>query len=60
MKKAKGKNAADGVEKLKDEAERQLRRYSADKKLLKRIGKTGLIKLVLVFSGPELKYIGEV
>ncbi|MCP5103810.1 MAG: AAA family ATPase [bacterium] len=60
MKKEKGKRTARGVEKLKNEAEQQLKQYAADEKLLKRSGKTRLIKLVLVFSGPELTYIGKV
>ncbi len=40
------------------EAEEQLKRYSLDKKLRKSFEKMTLIKLVLVFSGTEMKYIG--
>jgi hypothetical protein len=47
------------LEKLKKEAETQLNRYSGDEKFKKTIGKTTLIKLVLIFSGGQLKYIGE-
>ena len=48
------------VQKLKGEAEKQLKKYSTDKKFKKNIDKTTLIKLVLIFSGHELIYIGEV
>lgn len=41
------------------EAEMQLMKYTLDKKFQKTIGKTRLIKLVLVFYGMELKYIDE-
>jgi hypothetical protein len=41
-------------------AEEQLKKYSLDKKLEKTVEKMILIKLVLVFSGTELKYIGTV
>ena len=40
-------------------AEDQLKRYSLDKKLKNVINGTTFIKLVLVFCGPELKYMGE-
>ena len=43
---------------IKD-AEEQLERYSLDGKLKKALGNTTLIRLVLVFSGPELIYIDE-
>lgn len=42
------------------EAEEQLAKYVLDKKYRKSIGKRTLIKLVLVFSGHELLYIGSV
>ncbi|NIM12250.1 MAG: AAA family ATPase [Candidatus Aminicenantes bacterium] len=48
------------VKQLKSEAEQQLRTYNRDTKMQRSIGKTALIKLVLIFSGPELKYINEV
>jgi hypothetical protein len=48
------------VQQLKSEAEQQLRTYSLDSKMQRSIGKTTLIRLVLIFSGPELKYINEV
>jgi hypothetical protein len=41
-------------------AEEQLKKYSLDKKLEKTVENMILIKLVLVFSGTELKYIGPV
>jgi hypothetical protein len=47
------------VQQLKTAAEEQLKRYSIDKKFLKNIEKTTLIKLVLIFSGHEEIYIGE-
>ncbi len=48
------------VEQLKSEAQEQLKRYSIDENFRKSIEKTTLIKLVLVFSGHKLAYIGEV
>jgi hypothetical protein len=47
------------VAQLKAEAGEQLKQYSMDEKFRKNIGKTTLIKLVLVFSGHKLAYIGE-
>jgi hypothetical protein len=44
--------------KIKD-AEEQLKKYTLDEKLQKAVSGTTLVKLVLVFSGTELKYIGE-
>jgi hypothetical protein len=41
-------------------AEEQLKKYSLDEKLKKTVENTTLIKLVLVFSGTELQYIGSV
>jgi hypothetical protein len=49
----------DKSKKLRIEAEEQLKKYSIDEKFKKTIGRTSLIKLVLIFSGPELIYIGE-
>ena len=46
------------VETIVKQAEAQLRKYSLDSKLGKSIEGAILIKLVLVFSGTELKYIG--
>lgn len=37
--------------------EEQLKKYTLDKRFKKTIGKTNLVKLVLVFCGTELKYI---
>ena len=48
------------VQQLKSEAEKQLKTYGLDPKLQRSIGKTNLIKLVLIFSGPDLKHINEV
>jgi len=48
------------LDKLKTEAQQQLKRYSLDEKFKKAIEKTTLIKLALVFAGHELVYIGEV
>lgn len=45
---------------LKAGAEEQLKGYGIDKKLRKNIGKTELIKLVLIFSGHDLIYIDKV
>ncbi|MCX6580702.1 MAG: AAA family ATPase [Candidatus Aminicenantes bacterium] len=47
------------VKQLKTAAEEQLKRYSIDKKFLKNIEKTTLIKLVLIFSGHEEIYMGQ-
>jgi len=46
------------VETIVKQAEAQLKKYSLDLKLGKSIKGTTLIKLVLVFSGTELEYIG--
>lgn len=48
------------LETIVKQAEAQLRKYSLDSKLGKSIEGTILIKLVLVFSGTELKYIDTV
>jgi len=53
---AKNKNI-DGIVK---EAEAQIKKYALDKKLVKTIENKVLIKLVLVFSGTELKYIDAI
>ncbi|UCH96273.1 MAG: AAA family ATPase [Candidatus Aminicenantes bacterium] len=47
------------MQKLKAEAEEQLKKYSLDENFKKIIGKTTLIKLVLIFYGSQLKYIDE-
>ncbi len=48
------------LEKLKADAEKQLDKYSMDEKFAKSIGKTVLLKFVLVFSGHRLVYIDAV
>ena len=48
------------VRQLKSQAEEQLKNYSIDEKFKKTIGKTNLIKLVLIFSGHELIDINDV
>jgi hypothetical protein len=53
-------NAQEVIKKLRNEAESQLNRYSADEKFKKAIGHTTLKKLVLIFSGHRLVYQGEV
>jgi len=45
---------------LKEEAEKQLKNYSMDRKFEKNIKKTTLIKLVLIFCGHELIDMGDV
>ncbi len=47
-------------DRLKTEAKEQLKRYSLDEKLRKRLERTTLIKLALVFAGHELVYIEKV
>lgn len=47
------------IEKLKKEAEEQLEKYTVDERFKKTIGKTTLIKLILIYSGSELEYIGR-
>lgn len=47
------------VERLRLEAEAQLNEYTSDEKFRKSIGNTELIKLVLIFCGPELEYSGR-
>ena len=44
---------------LKAEAEAQLKRYSGDEKFDKTLGQTTVVKLVLIFCGNNLEYIGE-
>lgn len=58
--KAGARAGDDIVQKLKTEAEAQLRKYSLDEKMARSIGKTTLVKLVLVFSGHELVHLGSV
>jgi hypothetical protein len=48
------------IEKLKTEAEEQLKKYSADEKFKKNLEKTTLIKLVLIFSGHQLAVMNKV
>ncbi|HLP58464.1 MAG TPA: PD-(D/E)XK nuclease domain-containing protein, partial [Candidatus Deferrimicrobium sp.] len=55
----KRKKPAPGViEKIKTEAEEQLGNYSLDEKFKKSMEKTQVIKLVLIFYGSDLVYIG--
>ena len=46
------------IKKLKTEAEEQLQNYSIDEKFKKSMEKTQVIKLVLIFYGSDLVYIG--
>jgi len=48
------------IEKLKTEAEEQLQKYSEDEKFKKNLGKTTLIKLVMIFSGHQLAAMKKV
>lgn len=48
------------IEQLKAEAKDQLNKYSADEKFKKNLEKTTLIKLVLIFSGHRVVYMGRV
>ena len=48
------------LDRLRVEAEEQLKQYCIDEKFKKSIGGTKLVRLVLIFSGPVLEYIGEV
>ena len=47
------------IKKMALAAEQQLRKYSSDEKLKKILDRTKLIKLMLIFSGHELVYIGD-
>ena len=47
------------IQQLKKEAETQLKQYAGDERFAKTIGKTTLIKLVLIFCGSQLVYAGE-
>ena len=47
------------IEKMALAAEQQLKKYSSDEKLKKILDRTKLIKLMLIFSGHELVYIGD-
>lgn len=58
MKPSENKNK-EKMHRLKTEAENQLKQYSLDEKFRKHIRGTTLIKLILVFSGHQLIYIGE-
>ncbi|MCP5104578.1 MAG: AAA family ATPase [bacterium] len=59
LKKGAKKDVKKDIGVIVKEAEAQLQKYSLDAKLKKSIENKTLIKLVLVFSGTELKYIGE-
>ncbi len=48
------------IQKLKEEAGEQLNRYSIDERFKQVVEKTRLIKLVLIFSGHECVYAGEI
>ena len=58
--KAGAKAGEAGIRRLRAEAGEQLKTYGLDEKFRKAVGGTTLIKLVLIFSGHELMYIGEV
>ncbi|MCP5050557.1 MAG: hypothetical protein GY940_25560, partial [bacterium] len=47
------------VKTLVKQAKEQLKQYSLDQKLSKSLENVTLIKLVLVFSGTELVYLGK-
>jgi hypothetical protein len=47
------------IQTIKAEAEEQSEGYSKDEKFNKTIARTHLIKLVLIFSGHEVIYMGE-
>jgi hypothetical protein len=60
--KAKGKvqrALEKNIQQLRAEGEEQLKKYSVDEKFNKTLGKTTVVKLVLIFCGSELEYIGE-
>jgi hypothetical protein len=48
------------IKKVREEAEDQLKRYSLDDKFQKAIGQTTLKKVILIFSGTQLVYHGEI
>ena len=50
----------DRIQRLRADAEKQLKKYSMDERFKKNLEKTTLIRLVLIFSGHDLVYIGEV
>jgi hypothetical protein len=61
--KARGKNKEStpgNIESIKKKAVAQLDRYCLDEKFQKAIGKTTLVKVILVFSGHRLVYREEV
>ena len=47
------------TKKLKEAAESQLNQYAGDERFSQTIGKTTLIKLVLIFCGSRLVYSDE-
>ncbi len=47
------------VKRLRQEAEEQLKKYGMDEKFHKTIGKTTLVKLVFIFKGHNMEYMGE-
>ncbi len=62
MPKTKGKsqNALEkNIRQLRTEAEEQLKKYTGDEKFKKTPGQTTVVKLVLIFCGSELEYMGE-
>ena len=58
-KKKPAKPAPGVMKKLKAEAKKQLGNYSIDEKFKKSMEKTQVIKLVLIFYGSDLVYIGQ-
>jgi len=53
------KGLAEKLAKMKTDAEALLKQYTLDEKFKKSIGKTTLIKLVLIFHSINLAYIGQ-
>ena len=50
----------ENLNKIKEEAENQLNKYSLDEKFRKTIGQTTLKKLALIFSGNRMVYHSEI
>jgi len=60
--KTKGKSRKEleqNIRQLRIEAEEQLKKYTGDKRFKKTLGQTTVVKLVLIFCGSELEYMGE-
>jgi hypothetical protein len=59
FKPGEGRAGIENLDKKIREAQQQLQRYGLDERFRRSLEKTSLVKLVLIFSGTDLQYLGE-